>query len=267
MTAGALALPGNELVLLLHGLFRSRCSMKKLAKSLRRNGYRTHIWGYQSTKHPIEHHGRLLAKELRRLDLEPDVAKVHFVGHSLGCIVVRHALSLDLPKKMGRVVMLAPPNRGSGRARRYSWVGGWLSPAVAQLTDEETSWVQQLELPRGYEFGVVAGTLDGTARLCETELSSQTDHVTISCCHTFIMKKPLAFQHTLSFLKTGRFPSRSKAEELLKVTRVTKRATKKAARAAAKQVRRENRARKRQERAIRKSSNTTLSEKDPVNVL
>ncbi|MBT3223161.1 MAG: alpha/beta hydrolase [Proteobacteria bacterium] len=198
-------------------------------------------------------------RELSRLDRDPNLTKVHLIGHSLGCIVVRHALSLSLPKKMGRVVMLAPPNQGSGRARRLSFIGAWFSPAVAQLTDEERSWVRQLELPNGYEFGVIAGNRDGTARLYETELVGQSDHVSIPSCHTVIMKKPLAAQHTIAFLKSGHFLSQCEVEETARATVLEREAAKKAA----KKSRASKKAARKQERVNRRAARKEKREPRP----
>lgn len=243
----------SEIVLLLHGLFRSKKSMKKLARALRFHGYRTYLWEYPSTKHQIQSFGQELSRELVRLDHDPDLTRVHLVGHSLGCIVARHALSLGRPTKMGRVVMLAPPNQGSARARRYLQIVGWLSPAVAQLTDDDWSWVRQLEPPTGYEFGVIAGTHDGTTQLHETELPEQNDHVSISSSHTFIMKKPLAFQHTIAFLKTGHFLPRWKAEELVLATTLERKAAKKTAKRATAKKKSAKKLEKVRNRAARKA--------------
>src|SRR5690349_23954318 len=90
-----------ETVLLLHGLGRTSLSMAGLRRVMTWRGYRVICWGYRSMKEPIETHGLRLQTTLAEMDDDPCVSKVHFVTHSLGGIIVRHALSESLPKKIG----------------------------------------------------------------------------------------------------------------------------------------------------------------------
>jgi len=61
----------------------------------------------------IEAHAARLAAKARELDEDAAIERLHFVGHSMGAIVVRIALTVTRPRKLGRVVLLAPPNRGA----------------------------------------------------------------------------------------------------------------------------------------------------------
>ncbi|MCH7885585.1 MAG: alpha/beta fold hydrolase, partial [Planctomycetes bacterium] len=133
-----------EIVVLLHGLGRSPASMKKLQECLEQAGYGVTNWGYSSTRHRIEEHGQRLHEFLAELDAEPVVQRIHIVGHSLGGIVARYALTIKTPAKMGRVVMLAPPNQGSASARKWAPFLGKVIKPLGQLSDDPKSAVNRL---------------------------------------------------------------------------------------------------------------------------
>ena len=89
-----------------------------MGRSLERQGYRVVNWGYSSYTDSVPALGEALARDVER-DLG-GAPRVHFVGHSLGNVIVRWMLANDAPGRVGRVVMLAPPNQGSAAADRWS---------------------------------------------------------------------------------------------------------------------------------------------------
>ena len=90
----------------------------------------------------------------------PPNAKIHFVTHSLGGILVRAYLQTKPIDNLGNVVMLGPPNKGShivdklGRLPGFKWVNG---PAGLQLGTDAQSVPNQLG-PAHFNVGVIAGT-------------------------------------------------------------------------------------------------------------
>ena len=194
-----------ETVVLLHGLMRSSRAMHKLARRLSVNGgYRVEVWDYPSTRKTIVEHGDWLDQKVRALEDDPNVTRIHFVTHSLGGIITRQLLMKRIPKKMGRVVMIAPPNKGSASARHWAWLGVWRP--LQGLSDVPESQVNRMPpAPPEVEIGVIAGKSDAKVSVASTHLTGEADHVVVSGFHSFIMNSKDVFEHVASFLKTGKF--------------------------------------------------------------
>lgn len=195
-----------ELVVLLHGLGRTSVSMWPLARALEAEGFAVFNWGYSSVCCEIAELGRQLLADLEAKE-ESNGRTTHFVGHSLGNIIIRWVLTQEeLPLRVGKVVMLAPPNQGSQDADRYAPHLAWLLPALPELQTDSASTVRMLEPVAGVPIGVVAGRYDGKVTTTETELAEASDHVVVPATHTFLMFRPDVHRLTIGFLRTGQFP-------------------------------------------------------------
>jgi triacylglycerol lipase len=205
LRAGAAPRPGDrrELVFLVHGMGRTPLSMFLLARRLERAGYRVATYGYWSTAGTVADLGRGLARRVRAL--AGDAPAIHFAGHSLGNIVVRWMLAHDRPERVGRAVMLAPPNQGSAVADRMApWVG-WLLPHIRELRTAPGTTARTLPLPDDVEVGIIAGEWDGKVLVHETHLDGARDHAVVPCRHTFIMNRADVHRMICTFLRDGRF--------------------------------------------------------------
>jgi pimeloyl-ACP methyl ester carboxylesterase len=209
----------GEMVVLVHGLLRSERAMRPLAEALTEAGYRTHALSYPSTELAPDALVEHLAREIDACCAE--AARLHFVTHSLGGLLVRGYLAKQRPASLGRVVMLAPPNHGSEWVDRY---GGnplfrWLlGPTAVQLGTGPESFARRLP-PADYEVGVIAGTTsrrpgasrvllgasDGTVSVASTRLAGMTDFVKVPESHTFIMRSDAVAAQVRAFLESGRF--------------------------------------------------------------
>jgi hypothetical protein len=194
----------NDLVVLVHGLGRSRFSMLPLQWALENDGYQVLNWGYSSTCCTVAELADELARRVDRVEVGDD-ARIHFVGHSLGNIIVRSLLASDPPDAVGRFVMLAPPNQGSRAAGIFLPIVGWLFPPLAELTSEPTSTAQSVPMPSGVEFGVIAGEHDGKVSLAESHLPGEREHVVVPSAHTFIMMRGDVRRLVANFLASGAF--------------------------------------------------------------
>lgn len=208
-------------VVLLHGISRSSRSMRMLERRLAREGYRTANWDYSSRTHDLRALADQLAPKLATL-VKGERGPVHFVTHSMGGLVARVLLERCRPPRLGRVVMLAPPNGGSEVAdllrlfRPYRW---WFGPAGAQLGTGRDEVTQMLFGPVNYELGVIAGNRslypvasallprpnDGRVSVAATAVEGMADHIVLPTSHPMIVAHEEALEQVVAFLRNGRF--------------------------------------------------------------
>jgi hypothetical protein len=194
--------------------------MHRLASEGARRGYRVRNIGYPSRRAGILAHAERVGLALAAL---PDDGPLHAVTHSMGGIVLRAALAGGwvAPERIGRVVMLAPPNLGSELA-------DWLSrtpllrlavgPAGAELRTGESGILGALP-PVSCELGIIAGAAsrrtlaaslfggpnDGKVSVARARVDGMRDLLVVPRGHTFMMNAPEVIAQTFHFLEHGGF--------------------------------------------------------------
>ncbi len=199
------AIRRHESVVLVHGLAASKLVMRPLERHLASLGYQTWNWGYPSIWRGIEAHSRSLARKLDRWESRDDIQHVHFVTHSMGGILLRHLIRQRRPQKLGRVVMLSPPNHGSHVASRLAPVLGLICRPLHELSDSADSFVNRLPEPTDIDLGIVAAAHDRVVAAGTTALASQKDHVTVGAGHTSLLFRSEVAQLVERFLAHGSF--------------------------------------------------------------
>ncbi len=153
--------PPKRLVVLLHGLMRTSASMTSMANAIEEDWEQRKSseqqesgmvisFTYASGRDSIANHSSALREWVEHL---PRESQLSFVGHSMGNIVLRHAIgewqrSGDperIQQRFAKVVMLGPPNNGSSLADKFSKLrifevvtgaaGAELGPAWEKMQD------------------------------------------------------------------------------------------------------------------------------------
>jgi pimeloyl-ACP methyl ester carboxylesterase len=195
-----------ECVSLVHGFLAHSLMMNVLGHRLDRRGYLAKPWGYWNMRRSILEHAEAFSRELASLDADRAVGTIHLVTHSMGGIIARAALERYRPRKLGRFVMLAPPNRGSFVATAMAGlIGGMLKP-VAELTTAPDSLVNSLGMPLGIDVGVIAASRDALVAPESTRPDVPHAHVTIPCLHSSLLFRRDAADLVAAFLASGAFP-------------------------------------------------------------
>lgn len=206
-------------VVLLHGLARTSASMEPVAEFFAAHDYDVVNVGYPSRKKPIEELAPPAVRE--GINRCPPEKKIHFVTHSLGGILLRHYLTGHSIPRLGRVVMLAPPNQGSeivdalGKVPGFKLING---PAGIQLGTDDASIPAQLG-PVDFELGIIAGNKtfnpilsqflpnpdDGKVAAEKTKVAGMADFIELPHSHSFIMNSSAVLEQSLAFIETGAF--------------------------------------------------------------
>jgi pimeloyl-ACP methyl ester carboxylesterase len=147
--------------------------------------------------------------------------RVHFVGYSLGGILLRAYLAEHPLPNLGRVVMLGPPNHGSELADwlvRSKLLSALAGPTAVQLGTGPESLPNRLP-PPSYALGVVAGSRslnplgswllrgadDGIVSVASTRLEGMVDFRVLPSSHAFLVLSERAAGEVSHFLRYGRF--------------------------------------------------------------
>jgi pimeloyl-ACP methyl ester carboxylesterase len=212
-------------VILLHGISRTSRSFRKMQAAIEAAGFATLNLGYASRRKPLE----LLAE-----DIHPPIERfaagiggsIHFVGHSMGGLLVRVYLARHRPERLGRVVMLGTPNGGSeiaDRLKAFTAYRAFFGPAGQQLVTRRQAATEAL-LPRiDYPVGIIAGNRsidpissalllpkpnDGRVSVENTKLQGMADHLVVAASHPWLLRNAVAIEQTIAFLRHGRFAPR-----------------------------------------------------------
>jgi pimeloyl-ACP methyl ester carboxylesterase len=182
----------GEVVILLHGILLPARTMEPLARRLREQGYTVCNIDYPSRRHPLEKLASIILPEVQACAEEAGI--VHFVGHSMGGLLIRTLLHHHPLQHQGKVVMLGTPNHGSEVAdflkdwKLYRWLYG---PAGQQLGTHPVLRENLFGTP-DFPLGIIAGTRsidplsswiigrpsDGKVSVHSTRVAGMTDHIT-----------------------------------------------------------------------------------------
>jgi len=204
-------------VVFVHGLFLNGAEFTLLRRRLvAAHGFESHRFSYPTVRGSI---AATLA-QLTRFVGGIDADRIHFVGHSLGGVVLCRYFERERCERVGRVVLLGSPvveSRSARAVARHQWLRRVLGPLVAEELLEPCD-------PRTWncerELGVIAGTRpmglgrffarfdepsDGTVAVSETRLPGHKAHLVMPVSHMGLLLSGVVARQVANFLDDGRF--------------------------------------------------------------
>ncbi|MCK9294256.1 MAG: alpha/beta hydrolase [Desulfobulbaceae bacterium] len=208
----------NELIVLVHGFFRTRRDMAYLARYFQKNGYAIFRPTLPTFFSSLDQCTTQLAEKLQQQPRHWQ--RIHFVGHSMGGLIIRQYLARHQVAGLGRCVLIGTPNKGTYLAElaekycRFSL--GIFKPIQSFLPGRLL-----IDPPRNQpppEIGVIAGNRDnilfgrffkyasdGRVAVDSVSFAGQKEFVTLPYNHLDIHHNQRVADLVLKFIRTGCF--------------------------------------------------------------
>ncbi|HET9446947.1 MAG TPA: hypothetical protein VFO35_11840 [Steroidobacteraceae bacterium] len=206
------------LAILVHGLWMRGPALTVIKRRLEADAaWRALLFSYPTVVGSMSDHVRRLIDFAHTHGHSSE--RLHFVGHSLGGLVILKALSVtdDLPP--GRAVLLGSPLQGSRTVQRLvrvplgrTLLGSALVEECVDCPPREWTGRRDVGVIAGsmaFGMGRVLGNLgaehDGTVTVEETRLPGAKDHIVVRASHTGMLLSAEVAAQTRYFLEHGRF--------------------------------------------------------------
>lgn len=217
----SLPLYSSHKVYLIHGYAGLGLEMQKIKNKLDDAGYTAEIFTYPSLRQDVDTAAVGLCAKIEADS--PDT--VYFVTHSMGALVARSVYRHMSPDKkqpfIHRIVMIAPPNKGTPvadffvQSKLARFLGG---PNLPNLTTDPEEGAMSYPIPDA-ETGIIIGVRggrngynllldddnDGLIIPEDALLGNEKDLIFIKATHTGILLKSSTSHYIISFLNTGIF--------------------------------------------------------------
>ncbi len=198
--------------------------MRPMARRFESHGFQTLIFQNRYLLKTPEQNAQALLTMLQALPAE----RVHLVGHSLGGIVIMHALRMNSVQPVserfadGKVVLIASPVNGSEFARTLRsfragrWImgrcveGGVLNGVSVELDGRETGVISG-SFPAGLASRIYKSehSNDGMINEFETQLDGAQDSISVSLSHGSMLFSGVCAELAMVFLQHGQFVATS----------------------------------------------------------
>lgn len=206
----------REPIVLVHGLWVGGWALAILAARLRYCGYAARVFPYPSMGAGLSANAGGLARFAASLG----VPHVHFVGHSMGGLVILKMLAANPELRCGRTVLLGSPYGGSRSAEALARTAAGRSILGHSLMD----WLRGPRAePRNHELGVLAGCRkiglgrlvtrlpgpnDGVVMETETQVPGMADFIRVRVSHTEMLWSRKVAHQVCTFVQSGHFDHR-----------------------------------------------------------
>lgn len=213
--------PGAAGIVFLHGHRQMMGGMTRFARAAEAQGFATLPIRYCSMTNDVPTIVDSVEREARAFAGGLD-GPLHFVGHSLGGLLIRALFRCWRPGNLGRVVMMGTPHGGSEWADlslRLRLGGRILGPVGNFLTTVRHPDDEALLAPIDFPLGVIAGRTpwepliprllprpnDGTVSVASTHIDGMANHIVMPVTHALMPSNAAVRRQVITFLREGRF--------------------------------------------------------------
>jgi pimeloyl-ACP methyl ester carboxylesterase len=188
-------------------------AMLPMAARLSSHGYAPRIFAYRG-RSPLEANMERLARFAREsLDGRP----VHFVGHSLGGVLILETLNRNPHIAAESATLIGAPVRGcfAGRRLGMAGVGRWMMGACRPLWNERpASWDREAPLGviagttpfgLGRALGRLPGPNDGVVCVAETGVDGMAAQALVPLGHSALIVASRVHRLAERFISSGSF--------------------------------------------------------------
>lgn len=200
--------------MLVHGLWMGSWVMSLMGKRLRRCGFQPAFFSYPSMSSSLSQNALMLA----RFTADLTASRIHFIGHSLGGLLILQMLAEFPQPRVGRVILAGSPYGACSTGTKLSRRG----PGRYILGRSMLQWLEQAAATRAhpYELGVIAGCRslgagrlitrlpgpnDGVVTVEETRVPNARDQIVLNVGHSEMLLSAELVRQACAFLRHGRF--------------------------------------------------------------
>ncbi len=200
-------------VVVVPGLWMPALAMSFLAAQLARRGFAPQLFSYRG-RAPLEDNVERLA---RFAVTRARGGALHYVGHSLGGLLILAALERHPELPAASAVLIGSPVNGcaAGRSFGRAALGRWMMGASRPLWEPcSARWTRQAPLGviagtapfgLGRVLGPLAGENDGVVSLSETDVEGMKARAIVRLGHSSLIFSPRVAALAARFLSTGAF--------------------------------------------------------------
>lgn len=203
--------------MLVHGLWMGGWVMSVMGMRLERCGFRIASFSYPSMSSSLSANALVLSRFVTGLT----ASRTHFIGHSLGGLLILQMLAEYPQPRVGRVILAGSPYRACSVGSKLSRRG----PGRYILGRSMLQWLDQARAMHAtsngpYEIGVIAGSRslgagrliarlpepnDGVVTVEETRIPHARDEIVLNVSHSEMLVSLKVARQACSFLRQGHF--------------------------------------------------------------
>ena len=211
----------KHLVVLAHGILKDGNDMRFVEKGLIENGFKTISVNLPLTFGTLHDAYKAMKRQIGHLFDEYET--IHFVGYSMGGLVIQRFLTMNKINNLGNCVFIASPSKGSKLADIVDSIP-LLGKIFKPLKDLRTrrKLDSLFKCNKGFKLGIIAGTKnkkflsklfmsnnsDGMVEVHSTKLDEMHDFVAFPYEHKDIHFQDDVVDSVCFFLKNGTFNKR-----------------------------------------------------------